>query len=86
MSASADRKPGFYWVRTGRGWSIAHWQGLRWQVIGDQFFYDDRIFDEIGPNVEDQLRSVVDATDLDDLWNAVDPIRTFLGRMSNGSD
>lgn len=52
-----EREPGFYWVWSDAGWSVARWSGVAWRRIGSATLHIDEDFLEIGERVERTLPS-----------------------------
>lgn len=48
-----ERKTGFYWVKTGKGWEIAKWDSSdnSWYLAGAKFRYYSRELLEIDENM-----------------------------------
>lgn len=57
-----ERKPGFYWVRTGKRWIPAQWIGRisGWDILGwrSDLFWTDADIDEVGPALEPPVLAV----------------------------
>lgn len=64
MPVCAERPAGHYWVKIAdarRPWHIAYWTGEHFEMFRHPTRFSPTDFDEIGPRVEDQLLSAVEA-------------------------